>query len=503
MKKAARSLSVAVLAIAAVAAVVATGWFVHAQDPPPVSDGSGTEPIQGEPDPESGVSLPAGEVCDPDCWQQASDQLAVSWQEAEQAKTAGQYADAAQRYLAIADQLPESWQAMKALLEAASCKAQIGANADALVLYDRTIALGNKYLIIDYGHTKRFGWDQRASKGMLMKHVAPRVHEAMLRKASAFYAAGDLAAAQRAVDAIRATFWDFTIDHHRLVFPLQAALTGESAETIAAREDEAAGYAEQAHAAIRNHEYETAKGLVERVLADYSQTTAALRAMDLKAVILWKESRHDNAVAVYSQILDRTKDVAPECEFARIARSRIAYLESRRLFRELLIRHRQGGAVGREECQRMRDLCRESDRMNRELADVVQSDRLVANSLIWEGRYEEAVQVVDEGFHDHYIDLSGAHPMLRASFASLQDTAARALVKMGRCQEALDRFNWIIQLADGPSEEYLSGPAYVGIWVHLHDCDGFQGVADKAAADLFRQFPDSKAAEMLRMEMGR
>ncbi len=488
-KKAAKVLSIALTALVAVTGLAVTGWFVYAQEE---NAGSGTPGDQLAYDP--------NQPCNPRCWQRASDTLAPLWEQAEEDKEITHYADAALLYLSIADRLPESAQAMKALLEAAACTAQTGRFADAIGVYDRAIAIGNKYVNIDYGQVKQFGWNQTHFPDEL-KAMKPLLYDAMMGKAEAYHRAGNLAEAKRALECIRATFADCDIAHRDRTFPLQAEIEGVDATALWAFEWEASTQFEQAHAAFRNKNPDAALEIVERILASYPGTMAAVRALDLKARALWQNHRFDEAVATYSEVLARVENVAPECEFARVARSRIAWFDCWHLNRQLVVRHAHGEAVSSEDWQRVRDLCRESNRANREWVELIQSDAIVASSYYREGRYEAAVQAVDDALENHYLRRCGKLRRLKAEVADLQHWAGYALAKMGQGQEAQSRFDWILQSVAPqavPSEDFLVAYVHYWTWEALRECTGYESAASEAANLLQSRYPNSRGAELLR-----
>lgn len=449
------------------------------------------------------AALPAGHPCDPTWWKSASDQLATQWQQAGQAKESSLFADAAQQYLAIADLLPESRQAMDAILKAASCKRQADSNADAIGLYDRAIAIGNKYINIDYGNLRQYGWNQRHFKDDLSA-MKPLLFDAMCGKAQAYYDAGNNAECKRTLDALRATFTKCEASHLDRVYPLEAKLSGKDASVIYSREKAAGGLFDEAYSAFRSGDHSKTNGLIDNILAGYPQTAAVLRAMDLKARMLWENGSRTEATSVYSQIAGRTKDVAPECEFARIAGSRIAVHNSRRLYFRLMKQVSRGESVAVADCQQLRDLCREADRANRELIEVIQNHTLIAVSYYLEGQYAQAVQVVDDAFRDHYLRRCEKVFRLKAECAALQFWAGRALAKLGQCQDAHDRFNRVIQSINPqavPSERGLAAFAYYWTWKSLGDCEGCQNTASEAGKIVLSQYSETTAARQLRQDM--
>lgn len=114
-----------------------------------------------------------------------------------------------------------------------------------------------------------------------------------------------------------------------------------------------------------------------------------------------------------------------KCNWRQGRRGYVACRDPRRLYQQLKRRYDNGGVVSGDERERLRELCRESDKANRELVEVIQSDKLIAASYCREGKYEQAVQAVDAACRDHWLRRCGKPWRLKVEFASLQSRAER------------------------------------------------------------------------------
>ena len=222
--------------------------------------------------------------CTADC----AEQRKALWQQAEDLESQGQYETAAQRYNGVIALAPLSLKAQHAAMRAARCMEQAGDLSQAITFYDQVINIA----------------DTRANQEPGTRRLRDYKKEALFSKPHACRQAGMVQQARQTIEQLKAKFPSSS--RCVQIGILEAELDGrdtEPAQQLFARDTEAVGLWTQGMHAMGRAEYAQALTLFERVITDYPDTSAALRALENKGRVLLKHKRFSEAGQTFSTLL--------------------------------------------------------------------------------------------------------------------------------------------------------------------------------------------------------
>lgn len=360
------------------------------------------------------------------------------WQEAQQLDQSGQYAQAVDRYRSILSQETRWKKRAKAALLAANCLDQIGRSTESIPLLDAAIAEADNLLA-----QNKPGIDESWTLS------------ALTLKAATCERTGDKAGALKTIERIRAQF--FKSDDAREVLQIKARLEGWSPQKLADalnREQQAMQLAEQAAAASKQRLHDEALQQADRVIQEYPETAAVFPAMRTKALELWNQSRYREAKHVYQAIIDRVGPIAPHSRLVHTAQYRVAWLDAGALLKDLVARRRRGAVIAQEQWQRLDGLCAEVAAKDPDPLERAMARIMAIEGLNWLGRSDEVLARVEQFFNEYAGDRKLAR--FKEQIAAAHVFAGIALRRLGRYDEALVHFRWVIRPPEGQPENWLS-----------------------------------------------
>jgi len=391
---------------------------------------------------------------------------------------------AAERYAEVMALDPVSVKSHHAAMKAAGCMKDAGNFAEAARFYQAIIA----------------GVDARADKEPGTRRLRDWKCEALFKKAHACCQAGLADQALAMISLLREEFPDSV--RATEIGILQAQLENRStqpAQELFAQAGQAIALVRQAGDLQVNEDYNQALQLCDQVITSYPETAATWSALNLKAYILAnKLNRPEQAQAVYGSICEKLGTTA--------RRSRL-FCDARVNLRGLLLRHlqdkqRKGEPVSDQAWNELRDLCQEIVAQDTWLFGRVYGHLGLTEMYSSKGERElalaaaeELIRVYQQGDRDNW---SRFKPQL--AWAHLY--AGNALQNLGRYDEALTHYRWIVNIAyDYPP--YGAGAstrvqAYYQIWRTLRRAGAPQAEIDEAAQAVLSRFPEAKHAEVIR-----
>jgi tetratricopeptide (TPR) repeat protein len=415
----------------------------------------------------------------------------------------GNYAAAAAQYAELAARLPDSGQAQKASMLAGFCFAAAGSHADAIVSYDKALAVGLRLIKPEFVNPR--GLDEETPKGRLtgkrLRTVRDWMENALYNKALACQQVGDPAMGLRTIQQLRAEFPNSRYIT-RLV-PAQAAFERrppEDAPILVQREMEAAQTGDQAHAAFCDSKHDDALPLLDYVITHYPETAAALRARGDKARILWGRGKYDEARAAFAQILDLTQ-AAPDSELARTAQYRIAWLDAGRMLTGLIDQRKNAQTVSDDQWERARDMFRVVTEKAQDPGERAQGHVNIIESYCWQGRPEQTAEAAKYFFRNYGGGSGKKAQKFKRQLAWAHVFAGDAAHKLGRYDEALAHFRLVLQAHQGEPENWRGEGTlctlYWRIWYTGRKA-GATAEAEEAAKVLLSQYAQSKHADFVR-----
>lgn len=371
-------------------------------------------------------------------WSQAKSRLEPLCQKATSARDRGDHADAANLFLDLAGALPESPQTMSALLQAAGELSHCGRVNEAKGLFDDIITLGRKLTVFDYvlspKHQNRP--PRRHSSNASIRDLMKR---SLADKISLCVQAQDKEGALTTIGLYRAEFPEYP--DLRQVLPAQALLAKTDGRQLAEQEAAAWRLSDQAKAAWRVGDGASAHELAGNVLKQYPSTAAALLVLDLDAVILTREKRHDEARMRFVELLKRVGVISPDSKLARRASSQIAYQDASKLYHEL-INGKQGWPVPRQSYEQLADMCYEVMAKHSDPLSRTTMHALMISCLFATGDLEAVVEEESKLFNEITTEKVMSDAEFKAVLLEARGSAIQALANLNRPQEALTKVEW-------------------------------------------------------------
>lgn len=465
--KTARILTVVTLAVALLGAVLVTGWAVLAQEGTPQSP-SGDQSPSGEVQLDA-VVLDAAtlEAARSMPLQQAAETLEPVRQQARQAMAAGRYELAASLSLQLADNLPKSPRTASAVLMAADSYGRAGLNTEAIKLYERAISTAKELLVVDY--SKPAG--QRLALSFNPDSARDTLRRALKHKAELHQSAGDIQAAWDAVQQFRAEEPEF--HHLRDILPLQAQLQDVDPATLLAREYEAGKLSDEAKWAWRKGDDKATGAFADAAISQYPDSGGALLARQTKARMLWRLKRYAESRMQHEEILNRVGKIAPTCELARVATSRVAWLDTIDRIRACLAVCKQGRQPSAEQWKAAEETALTVRRTHEDPGIQADVEAMEMEIFAWKGQPAEVVERANR-FWATYGDGPKAKiktPQFERSCAWAHVYAGDALMSEGKYAEARPHFQAVIDAYADKDDSWLAPDGlarmYWNIWYGL------------------------------------
>lgn len=358
--------------------------------------------------------------------------------------------------------------------------------------------------------------------------------QAMIGKARAYRAMGNVAEARRCIGRIRARFPDSSSFAEAAL--LDARIDGRATASLEAsltRETEATALYKDAMQTDRNKDEAAAVRLLETVIDRYPDTPAALRCRDARAHILLRHRRPEEMALAgqeFLYILATVADSAPNSRIAETARMRLAAMHhsfknrqdaiavyegllnaedkaiaSRAALQlaglqfELLQRElRSVGHVVASRWDDLRAFCssvaqsKDAKRIEQARAEV-----MIVESLAWQERYAEVVAAADAFVTKYQGDE------LKQDVATVRFFAGEAAQSVRQYDKALGHFRWIVdayrsQREMWPGMDHMPR-TYFRIWETLRRMRAPPEEVAAAAQAIFDTFPESDYAEHVRI----
>lgn len=377
-----------------------------------------------------------------------SGEIDAAFDQAEVLMAQGQHAAALGIYQQLLAALPVSARAQQAAFKAALCFEALDQTVDAVGMYDRVVTIGHDVLRPRYH--KIDGQKQVISRGK-PDSVRDRLETALERQAHICQALGNAAKGLQAIRQLRAVA-PTSVAVVQLI-PLQLQFEGRpaaEAENLIRQQQEATELYRQAQALLGSHAQETAVPILDRILADYPDTSAAIRARADKAELLWHAKRNDQSRELYQQIIDQIGQIAPDARAAQEARHRIAWLDMVQVSKALQRQVRAGESVSDVQWQRVRDACRVVMELNPDPVERADAYGVLIGSYCWQRRWQDVLSSASD-FFQNYSGSRSARGRLFPHMAWVRLYKGIAFEGLSRPDEAAQEYRAILQLnADHP-----------------------------------------------------
>jgi len=425
--------------------------------------------------------------------------------EARQLETDGQYAQAAERYRTILQEFPNS---AEASFRIGYCEGRAGNIDAAIAAYQATIESDPS------GY-----WTEP----------------------SLYYKARDCVEFGRTIEARNAIATLKTIHPDSVcmvkALVLEARLDGlptANAESAVDLELQAVAMLDEALTLVKQNRDGEALALLDDLMAQYPNQATALRALESVGHIHLRSGQDIEAEAAFAEILDRVGDKAPSSRIVLTARTRLAAIRHRQwdllATAELYTRVIQaaentpflanavlqlagvrfeilqrailrGEVVTDAQWDEVRDLCREH--MALDIASGYGNARahlMIVESLVWQRRPDAEVIAEADRFLAEHND-----PARRQEIATVRLLLGESLLRLGRNEEALEQFAWIVNAYHvteeiWPGMDHLSR-AYLRWWQALRRTGAPREQVEAAREAILTYFPDSGSAGFIRLDM--
>jgi len=464
MKKAARSLSVAVLAIAAVAAVVATGWFVHAQDPlpPPGGDAVTIEEKEAQ-----AASLAAG----------------------------GQHAAAAALYEEIALLSRDTLDGQRRAVEAGINYGLAGQADKAISQFDFALSMA-----------VRSRWQEGPLPGPAVWREA-----ALYEKAVACEQLGCTTEALEAIEHLRLWYpYSNNLSRSLEIKARIESMPPSQLETLRTREQEALAILAEANALLVTNRMSLcpeALRLIERIETLYPETTTAVAAKVAKGGILNSLKEGDRAYEVLLPVVTRYTGAPFGTEIAEKAKNYLC--ESLLISAEsTILRERRGQVMSTDAWNTVQSLCERASALGPSYRQDLCIKILRVDAELARRDPVKAETLADE-YIQQYTDITKvANPAavmvlyLRAADAArLNKKFEKALML---CEKVKTMYT---QLPEGQFARpcgartaYLN--AYYKCFLTLQWANADRAELQAAGEQVIARFPDSHCAKVVRRHLG-
>jgi len=420
--------------------------------------------------------------------------------QAKQAQESSQWDLAAARFIDLAARLPDGSLRLKMLFAAADCFVGQGQTYEAVEVYAEAIAIGTRLLSPNYDGVGDAEHGPLALPKMVRRNVKDYLARLLSEKVLACYQVGDLQSALQTVRRLQV--WFPGLNNWEKVLPILAEIEGYDSAQLLAYEQAASALCAQAFERKAAGQHDEGYPLVDAILNQYPYSAAVPRALSIEGAMLWRDGQYDSAQVVYQAVLDRLQQVAPNCPLVREASSRIAWLESSRLIKQLHRRSRLKEQVEDIEWEQVRTYCK----------TVMTND---ANP-VW--RAVMNVQLIETYHWQHQDDqvLNEVQKFLTLypnTPATIQDAelkrkvmwahffAGASLASLGRHAEAVEEYQLIVDgYQDDPNGWRPGTPisdSYFGLWQSLRQIGAAPERIEAAAEPILSILPGSYYAQTI------
>lgn len=353
------------------------------------------------------------------------------------------HAEAIAAYQQLLAELPVSAKAQQAAFKAARCFDALQQPAEAAGMYERVVAIGIEVLRPRYYKDDATGVVQGGKPGS----IKARIETALYARAVACQESGDSAAGLQAIRRLRAMAPN-SIYVAKMV-PLQLTFEGRPAglaSDLIEREQQAAQLCGRGHEAFWAGQHDSALSLLNRVLDEYPETAACLRAKVDKARILWRQKHYDASHELYKQVLEEIGEVAPDADYARIARCQVAWRQVSKLVKPAQYQARAGELVATETWQQIRQACKVIMELDPDPLKRADANVALIEAYSWEGRHEDVLQAASHFFRN-FRGARGGKGRLPRELCWARLFAGDALEHLSRPAEAALHYRAILQAA--------------------------------------------------------
>lgn len=271
---------------------------------------------------------------------------------------------------------------------------------------------------------------------------------------------------------------------------------------------------------------------LNQIIRDHPGTGSALQAMDMKGHVLLRNQRHDEAIAVFADILDEVGPVAPQSRIAQTACTRIAALyhlkgkrrEALDLFQRLantaadpavasnaavqaaglyfeILQHESGPIpeIPAAEWEKVRAMCRRvKDLPLATPCERARAELMFMETLSYEGRHAESLVLATSFITEHPGDAFRRERGTAHLFAGL------SLQRLGRNEEAIPHYEWILaELEKAPlwpaPARFLDANAHYRLFTALRRSRGPRDpAAIQAGKVVLSEYPNTPYAVVIR-----
>jgi len=456
MRKAARILSVMVVAMVAIGVVATMGWFVHAQSTPPIESGGETPGTIEEKE-----------------------------TQAESLAEAGQHEAAAVLYEEISLQSGDTIDGQRRAVEAGKQYALANQPAIAIQMYDRAIQINLPE------------WKQPALYERIVAcEQANMPSEALLTIDRLKVECPESSAVIDALD-VKARIEN---------------LTADQLEDLKNKEREATEILNQARHIVYELKdgYANALPIIGQVQLDYTDTSAAYSALLLKGEVLHIYNNAEGAYDVYDELLKLVEPIAPNSELAKKAWDSRSF-ELLRTADWMVSRIRCYEVIGTPAMfETIRTTCNRVIEMDSNMGRVARARSNLVIAEMYEGNLPYAEQLGEQFLSQHYSDPEALAkvPQWIMEFKVLIGEVAR---RQGNYEKALQLDEEAKTLYEQLPDEVKQQKsvlrqleaAYFQKYFVLHIQRGLDSWATISAGQEFiARFPNSKKADYIRRVLG-
>ncbi len=285
---------------------------------------------------------------------------------------------------------------------------------------------------------------------------------------------------------------------------------------------------------------------IDRVIKDHGDTRAALQALDTKGHLLIRGKNRGEAIATFQEVINRTKENAPQSRVAQTALTRMAalkHVENRKadaladydelaktgtdpalvsnaklqgagLFFELRQdEQREGKKVSAEQWAAVRTRCAEVITHEKAKAEAVSSkgqsrsassdsseeaviaELMTLESYLWENSPKECLRLAEEFISSKDVKS------YRRQLGTAHNFAAESLIQMKRFDEALTHLQWIVNENETGGNMWPVDSFMAQVYYRVADVLNRTGAPEAevlaAGDEVLSRFPNSEGAALI------
>jgi len=410
--------------------MLATGavlaWFVFLQGDPPTARAQEAGAVFV--DAQSLAGLSVGEM---------TQQLKPVMDYGKQAVKDGNYATAVTCFDQISAVLPDSYPRMDALLWSGIARSRGGDPPGARVIYEQMIDMGKGLLVEDHTSTER----HVPMEVGCVESIRDLIRRGLIYQIWIYRDAGQAEEALWTIRRLRAEEPEYY--YLRKVLPIEAELLGLDAKALDDQELQASRLSDQAKRAWRDGDAAKAYQLADQAISTYPETGGALLARNLKARMLWRHKRYDEARAVYAENLRRLEPVGPTSDLALEAQSKIAWLDATALLKSLIRARIEDRSVEDVDRERLQVACREVMSYEKDPKTRAQAHIMLIHALYWQGDMTGTLKESSDFISQNNTEDRTSEFLHEIAVAHI--FAGDALREIGEQKEALAHYQWSVQ----------------------------------------------------------